>query len=144
MALVDGDGSHFQSACKNTVRTEFKIQLKLNHLVNWVNAQSVSGTATTIFTEDCLQTLDTALLQEAWGFFIFVWFWLFKILFQNSYQVCAIKCGDPRLLQQLPIYRNQYWTNKSDFNACQWLSQSRRHSKVPKNISKYTDLLKRT
>lgn len=78
------------------------------------------------------------------GFFIFVWFWLFRILFQNSYQVCAIKCGDPRPLQQLLIYRNQYWTNKSDFNACQWLSQSRRHSKVPKNISKYTDLLKRT
>lgn len=84
LALVDGDGSDFQSACENAVRTEFKIQSKLNHLVvDWVNAQTSSGTATTIFTEGCLQTLDTALLQEAW-FLLFGFGWgFFKSFFKT-------------------------------------------------------------
>lgn len=47
-----------------TQSEEFKSQSKLNHLVDWVNAQTSSGTATTIFTEGRL-LLDTALLQEA-------------------------------------------------------------------------------
>lgn len=53
-------------------QSEFKIQSKLNHLVNWANVQTSSGTATTIFIEGCLQTLDTALLQESWGVFCLV------------------------------------------------------------------------
>lgn len=110
-----------------------KSSQKLNHLVGWVNAQTSSGAATTIFIEGCLQTLDTALLQEA-CFLLFGLGWVFlNSFFKIHSKFVRQKCGDPGPLQQLPIYRKQYWTNRNDFNACQWLSRSRRHSEVPKN-----------
>lgn len=133
-----------QSTCKNTVRTEFKIQSKLSHLVHWVKAQTSSEvqppfSQKVIFkhwTQLCYRRLVFCCLVLV-GFF-------FKSLFKTQSKLVQKKCADPGPLQQLPIYRKQYWTNKSDFNACQWLSQSRRQSKVPKNISKYTALLTRT
>lgn len=127
------------------VRIEFKIQSKLNHLVNWVNAQTSSGTATTIFIEGCLQTLDTILLQESWGLFCLV---LVGAFLNPSSKLTPSLCD--KSVVTLDHYSNFLFTESSTgpikviLMPASGFHRAEGTGKSQKNISKYTDVLKRT
>lgn len=82
LALADGDGSDFQNACKNSI--EFKIQSKLSHLVDWVNAQTSSGTATNHFHRRLSSNSGDSFATGDLGAFYFGFGWgFFKSFFKT-------------------------------------------------------------
>lgn len=85
------------------------------------------------FSHKVVFKLWTQLCYKTLGFCCLVLVGVYlKSFFKTQSKFVRGKCGDPGPLQQLPIYRKQYWTKESVFNIWQWLSQSRSHSKVPK------------
>lgn len=88
--------------------------------------------------------MDTAVTTGGLGFVIWVWL---SVWFISSFKTCnefVQRCGDAGSLQRLLMYTKHYQPDRGDFNAHHWLSQSRRHNKVPEHVSKYRDLWKRT
>lgn len=85
------------------------------------------------------------------GWLLLFGFWLFCLVFffLNPFSklvasLCSISVVMLDHYSNFKRTQNTTGPNQGGFNAHHWLSQSWRHSKVPENISKYTDLLNRT